>query len=104
MAPFVLMPNQAVVISGCFPKARFGNVMLWNQFMQTFDYETRTISLNRKQFVYEADGSFKLVIAHRDPGMPNWLDTEGRMFGMVFWRFLMPEEPIAALHTEVITI
>ena len=104
MAPFVLMPNQALLITGRFPRARFGNVMLWNQFMQTFDYETRTISLNRKQFVYEADGSFKVVIAHKDPGMPNWLDTEGRMFGMVFWRFLMPAEPIAPLQTEVITL
>ena len=23
--------------------------------------------------------------------MPNWIDTEGRPFGMVFWRFFLPE-------------
>ncbi len=104
MAPFVLRPDQALVMTGRFPEARFGNVMLWNQFMQTLDYETRQVSLNRKQIVYEADGSFRIVIAHRDPGVPNWLDTEGRAFGMVFWRFLLPEEVITPLHTELITL
>ena len=104
MAPFVLMPNQALVISGRFPKARFGSVLLHNQFLQSFDYETRTISLNRKQVLYEKDGSFRIVVAHRDPAMPNWLDTEGRPFGIMFWRFLLPEGPIAPLQTEVIEL
>jgi hypothetical protein len=79
-------------------------VLLHNQFLQTFDYETRTISLNRKQVLYEEDGSFRIVVAHRDPGMPNWLDTEGRPFGIMFWRFLMPEGPIAPLETELIEL
>ncbi len=104
MAPFVLMPNQALEMRGRFPKGRFGNVMLWNQFMQTFDYETRQVSLNRKQVQLEADGSFRIVIAHRDPGTANWLDTEGRLFGMVFWRFLLPEGDIEPITTEVIEL
>jgi hypothetical protein len=36
--------------------------------------------------------------------VPNWLDTEGRPFGIMFWRFLLPEEPIAPLHTELIEL
>jgi hypothetical protein len=104
MAPFLLQPHQALVIRGRFPKARFASVLLHNQFLQSFDYETRTISLNRRQMVYEPDGSFKVVVAHRDPGMPNWLDTEGRPFGLVFWRFLLPEEPLTPLATEVIEL
>lgn len=104
MAPFLLQADQALVIRGRFPRARFGSVLLHNQFLQTFDYETRTISLNREQIEYESDGSFAIVVAHRDPGVANWLDTEGRMFGIVFWRFLMPEEPIAALETEIISL
>lgn len=104
MAPYVLQANQALVITGRFPKGRFGSVLLHTQFLQTYDYETRQISLNRKQVQYEADGSFKIVVAHRDPGMPNWLDTEGRPFGIMFWRFQLPEEPIQQLQTEVITL
>ncbi|MEM1114275.1 MAG: DUF1214 domain-containing protein, partial [Pseudomonadota bacterium] len=104
MAPFVLQPDQALVIRGRFPKCRFCNLVLFNRFLQTFDYETRRVSLNRAQAVLEEDGSFKIILAARDPGHPNWLDTEGRAYGLMFWRFQLPEEDIAALQTEVITL
>lgn len=92
MAPFVLAPDEALVIRGRFPKCRFANVVLWNRNMHSFDYRYRRVSLNRKQAKLEADGSFKIVLAAKDPGVPNWLDTEGRMSGTVFWRFLLPEQ------------
>jgi hypothetical protein len=41
--------------------------------------------------VFETDGSYRIVIAHRDPGVPNWLDTEGHTEGTIFWRLLLPE-------------
>jgi hypothetical protein len=104
MAPFVLGPDQALVIRGRFPRCRFSNLVLWNRFMQTLDYETRTVSLNRAQTVQDEDGNFEMIIAHRDPGRPNWLDTEGRAYGLMFWRFQLPEEDIAPLETEVITL
>lgn len=104
MAPFLLRQDQALLIRGRWPRCRFASVLLHNQLLQSFDYETRTISLNRKQTTLEEDGSFTIVVAHRDPGMPNWLDTEGRMFGIMFWRFQLPEESIEPLLTEIIPL
>ena len=104
MAPFVLAPNQALLIRGRFPDCRFSNVVLFNRFLQTFDYEERSISLNRAQTVLKEDGSFEMIVAHKDPGSPNWLDTEGRPYGIMFWRFQLPEGEIAPLETEVITL
>lgn len=104
MAPFLLKPGEALVIRGRFPKARFASVVLWNRYLQTLDYAHRRTSLNRKQTKLERDGSFKIVIAGSDPGVPNWIDTEGRPFGFVFWRFLLPEEPIAPLVSKVVPI
>ncbi|MDP6977922.1 MAG: DUF1214 domain-containing protein [Myxococcota bacterium] len=104
MAPFVVKPGEALVVRGRFPKCRFASVVLWNRYLQTLDYANRRTSLNRKQTRLERDGSFKIVIADRDPGVPNWIDTEGRPFGMVFWRFLLPEEDIAPLVTNVVPI
>ena len=26
--------------------------------------------------------------------MPNWIDAEGRVSGLIFWRFQLPEENI----------
>ena len=99
MAPFLLGPDEALVIRARWPQCRYGNVCLWNRHLQTFDYATRSISLNRAQTVADADGRFTAVIAHTDPGVPNWLDTEGRPFGIVYWRFMLPEGDIGDIET-----
>ena len=104
MAPFVLGLNQALLIRGRFPRCRFSNVVLFNRFLQTLNYEERTVSLNRAQTVLNDDGSFEMILAHRDPGRPNWLDTERRPYGIIFWRFQLPEGDIAPLETELITL
>jgi hypothetical protein len=102
MAMVMLGPEEALVILGRWPKCRFANLSLWNRHMQTFDYAHRRVSLNRKQTVLEKDGSFRMVIAHRDPGLPNWLDTEGRGFVMAFWRFMLPDGQIVTPTAEVL--
>ena len=102
MAPFLIGPDEALVIRARWPQCRYGNVCLWNRHLQTLDYATRSISLNRAQTVADADGRFTAVIAHSDPGVPNWLDSEGRPFGIAYWRFMLPEGHIETPQAEVI--
>ncbi len=45
-----------------------------------------------------------MVLAHQDPGVPNWIDTEGRQTGTVFWRFFLPEGPIVTPVAEVVPV
>jgi len=104
MAPFVLGPNQALFIRGKFPKCRFSNLVLFNRFLQTFNYEERTVSLNREQTKQDDEGNFEIVIAHKNPGHPNWIDTEGRPYGIMFWRFQLTEGDIAPLQTSVVDL
>ncbi len=99
---FELAPDEALVIEGIMPKCIFANVMLWNRYLQTFDYRYRQVSLNRKQMQLEADGSFRIVVAHQDPGIANWLDTEQRDNGIIYWRFLMPSGELAAIDSRVV--
>lgn len=93
MGPFELGEGEALLIEGRLPPCAFANVVLWNRFMQCFEYRDRRVSLNREQIAKQPDGSFRIVLADRDPGpdWPNWLDTEGRRTGTIFWRFLLPE-------------
>lgn len=104
MAPYLLGPDEALVVRARWPECRYGGVSLWNRQMQTFDYLRGRASLNRTQAVPEADGSVRIVIAHRDPGVANWLTTEGRPFGLVFWRFLLPTGPIETPTAEVVQL
>jgi hypothetical protein len=102
MAPYALGPDEALVMTGRWPRCRFANVSLWNRYLQTYDYAHRPVSRNRANTALEPDGSFRMVIAHEDPGVPNWLDTEGRPFGMVFWRYFLPEGDIERPRAEVV--
>jgi hypothetical protein len=99
-----LGPDQALVMRGRFPRCRFSNVVIWNHRLQTPPYRHRQVSLNRNQVKFEADGSFEIVIAHRDPGVPNWIDAAGLETGMVFWRFLLPEENAPPITAEVVAV
>lgn len=102
MAPFLLGDDEALIIRGRMPPCRFASVMLWNRYLQTLDYVNRSVSLNRSQLQMDAEGRFVIVVAHQDPGVANWLDTEGRGFAMMYWRFLLPEGPIETPQTEVV--
>ena len=91
-------------MEGRFPRCRFASVMLWNRYLQCYDYSSRRISLNHAQTKLEADGSDRIVLAGRDPGVPNWVDTEARPSGMVYWRFLLPEGEIVTPRTRVVQL
>lgn len=104
MAPFALKPDEALLLEGRFPKCRFANVMLWNRYLQTYDYLTHKVSLNRKQTVLEPDGSFRMIVAHSDPGLPNWLDTQGRSNSLIYWRFVFPDETIQPIAARVVPL
>ncbi|WP_419851157.1 DUF1214 domain-containing protein [Candidatus Poriferisocius sp.] len=101
---YELGPDEALEIRGRFPNCRFANVVLNNRFIQTPPYRQRRVSLNRRQTVLEPDGSFRMILAHRDPGVPNWLDTAGAPTGTVFWRYLLPDEQPTQLETQVLSV
>lgn len=104
LAPYVLGPDEALVMRVRWPRCRYGGVALWNRHLQTFDYLRGRVGLNRAQAVTDDNGVATVVVAHRDPGVPNWLTTEGRPFGLVFWRFLLADEPIEPIAAEVVPV
>ena len=99
-----LGPDDALVMRGRFPRCRMGNVVIWNEQLQTPPYINRNVSLNRRQIQYLPDGSFEIVLAHKDPGRPNWIDAAGQKTGMIFWRFLLPEEEVPPIEATVVNV
>lgn len=104
LAPYFIGDDEALVITGRWPECRFANVCLWNRFSQMYDYTTKSVSRNRANTKLETDGSFRMIVAHEDPGVPNWLDTEGRNLGTVFWRYFLPEGDIETPQAEVVKL
>ena len=91
MGRWDLRDDEALIMTGTLPAGPFANVMLWNVHMQTLDYRNLPTALNKAQIEYEPDGSYRIIISHRDPGLPNWLCTDGHQRGSIFWRFLLPK-------------
>ena len=103
-APFEIGEGDALVIEGRFPRCRFGNLVVWNRHLQSLGRPGTRASLNRRQTRLGADGRFRIVVAHEDPGVPNRLDTRGEQKGVVFVRYLLPEEQPEGLETRVVRI
>lgn len=88
---FRLGPDEAMILETELPRARYWTIQLCNLWFTTMDYATRQTSLNPTQARVDADGILRCVIAHRDPGVPNWLDTSGHPEGMIQYRWVWTE-------------
>jgi len=85
-----LEPGQGLVIEGTPVPARHWSVLLYSRFLNSLDYRNRTVSLTGPRVHLGAEGRFRIVLADEDPGVPNWLDTEGRPYGHFVIRWLQP--------------
>ena len=54
----------------------------------SLDYRHHRIHVNKHTATYEPDGSVRIVVAHRDPGLPNWIDTVGHESGTMCFRWV----------------
>jgi hypothetical protein len=83
-----LGPDEALVIEGPMVDGRYWAFQ--RSALGSFDtnYADHVTSLNHRQIRPDADGRFRLVVAHRDPGVPNWIDTEGQGEGIVTHRWI----------------
>jgi Protein of unknown function (DUF1214) len=70
---------------------------------EPLDYATRVTSRNHRQVVPDDDGLVRVVLAGRDPGSANWLDTEGRAEVLTTLRWFRPPDT-PTLRTEVVPL
>jgi hypothetical protein len=87
--------DQALVLSTAPSDASYQGIELGNLWFVSLDYETRTTSLTLDQMECSSDGRCYAVISHRDPGIRNWLDTEGHRRGLIMMRWQGLEEPLS---------
>lgn len=87
---FVLEPDQAIVVETEVPK----DVTYWSYQWYTYpwfeapDYANRQTHLTGDMMHVDTDGKVRMVFAHSDPGVPNWIDTEGRRRLYVAYRYV----------------
>src|ERR1700761_1247788 len=77
MGRFDLAPGEAFVVDLNDGGAEYFTVPLSNIWGTTLDICDRTGSLNKAQSVPNEDGTYTYVIAPVDPGVANWIDSDG---------------------------
>ena len=101
MGAFDLADDQALLIEGTSPPCAFWNLCLWNPYLQTYDYRYERVTINGGQVQYEKDGSWRIVVAAHDPGVPNWVSTAGHRRGRIWFRWFLPEAQPVRPQTRV---
>ena len=82
-----LKPGEALQIDTRIPECSLWNFQLDNYWMESLDYRHHRIHANSHSAKPNADGTVTLVIADRDPGFGNWIDTAGHHQGTMLLRW-----------------
>jgi len=87
-----LGPDEAYVVEVTPPDCDYWNFQVNNHWMESLDYRYHRVALNHHEAARRPDGSVRLVLAHEDPGVPNWLETAGHRRGTCCLRWVGARE------------
>jgi hypothetical protein len=91
---YELGPDEALVIESCTRvEPQYIGFHLSNLWGESHDFANHQSSLNGFQSEIDGDGALRWVVAHRDPGVPNWVDTAGHPEGFMAPRWSYSETP-----------
>ena len=86
---WALGPDEALVISHHRPDADYwGWTVHHRHRMDSGDFADHLTSTNGAQAHVDPDERVRLVLSASDPGVPNWLDTQGRPEGLLVYRYV----------------
>ncbi|MCK0439558.1 hypothetical protein MUG78_08790 [Gordonia alkaliphila] len=89
-----LAPDQAMLITVPVSDSPYQGFQLGSLWYISLDYVHHQTSLNTVQAQHDPDGMIRMVIAHRDPGVTNWVETTGRRRGILQFRWQRSDAPI----------
>ena len=84
--------DEALVIEVMPPECEHWNFQLNNYWMESLDYRYHQIHTNKRLAQLEDDDSVRLIVAHENPGLPNWLETAGHTSGTMCFRWVRAKE------------
>jgi len=85
---WALREEEALLIEFTPPSCFFWNLQINNCWAESLDYLRYRIHVNKASAAVDHDGVVRIVIAHGDPGRPNWLNTVGHASGMMLARWI----------------
>lgn len=87
MAIYNLAEDEALIVElDEAPDGVYWSYQLGDIWSRSLNYMYHNSSISMHHAVSDSDGALRVVVAHRDPGIQNWLDTTGRLQGSLVFR------------------
>ena len=87
MAIFNLAEDEALIVElDEVPDGVYWSYQLGDVWSRSLNYTYHNSSISMHHAAIDSDGALRVVVAHKDPGVQNWLDTTGRLQGSLVFR------------------
>lgn len=90
-----LGPDEALIVEVPQLECEFWNFQINNYWSEVVGFNQVPSARNKANAAVDSDGRARLVVAHRDPGQPNWVPTLGHDRGSMIFRIINGAPPIA---------
>lgn len=101
---FRLAPGEALVVTFRPTDVPYWGLDTTNYWFEPLSYMDHRSHFNNRTVQYETDGSVRIVIAARDPGEKNWIDTRGHLEGPMIFRWSRTALPVPEIDARLITL
>ena len=98
---FRLADDEAIRIEGHDVPCRYWSCQILTRYLESGDYRYHRVGLNDRQVKLRDDGSFVIYASHENPGVPNWVCTQGYENAHILIRTLFADPPMQAKFSVV---
>jgi hypothetical protein len=98
---FKLAEDEAIKITGKDVPCRYWSCQILTRYLESGDFRFHKVGINNRQVKLGDDGSFTIYASHRNPGIDNWVCTQGYRNGHILIRTLCADPLMEASFTVV---
>ncbi len=98
-----LRDDEAIRITGKDVPCRYWSCQILTRYLESGDYRFHRVGINNRQVKLGDDGSFEIFACHENPGVDNWICTQGYPNGHILIRTLLAD-PLMEAEFSVVKI
>jgi hypothetical protein len=98
---FHLRDDEAIKIEGRDVPCRYWSCQILTRYLESGDFRHHRVGINNRQAKLAADGSFVIYASHENPGVDNWISTQGYENGHILIRTLLADPLMEASFSVV---
>jgi len=101
---FRLATDEALLVTFAPDDVPYWGLDTTSYWFEPLSWADHRSHYNNRTVRYEPDGSVRIVIAARDPGVPNWIDTRGHLEGTMLFRWSRTARPVPDIQARVVPV